>query len=34
MPVTGDVMLTGLAERFPDDPEPEYVSINASHRRP
>ena len=23
-------MLTGLAERFPDDPEPEYVSINAS----
>jgi DNA-binding beta-propeller fold protein YncE len=29
---TRDVMLTGLAERFPDDPEPEYVSINASHQ--
>ena len=24
--------LTGLAERFPDDPEPEYVSINASNQ--
>ena len=24
--------VTGLAERFPDDPEPEYVSINASNQ--
>jgi DNA-binding beta-propeller fold protein YncE len=29
---TRDVVLTGLAERFPDDPEPEYVSINASNQ--
>ena len=29
---TRDVDLTGLAERFPDDPEPEYVSINASNQ--
>ena len=29
---TRDVALTGLAERFPDDPEPEYVSINASNQ--
>ena len=27
-----DVALTGLAERFPDDPEPEYISINASNQ--
>jgi DNA-binding beta-propeller fold protein YncE len=27
-----DVLLAGLAERFPDDPEPEYVSINASNQ--
>jgi Esterase-like activity of phytase len=26
------VMVTGLAERFPDDPEPEYVCINASNQ--
>jgi Esterase-like activity of phytase len=29
---TRHVVLTGLAERFPDDPEPEYVSINASNQ--
>jgi len=29
---TRDVTLTGLAERFPDDPEPEYVSINADNQ--
>jgi YVTN family beta-propeller protein len=29
---TRDVALTGLAARFPDDPEPEYVSINASNQ--
>ena len=29
---TRNVALTGLAERFPDDPEPEYVSINASNQ--
>ena len=28
-----DVALTGLAERFPDDPEPEYVSIKPAIRR-
>jgi DNA-binding beta-propeller fold protein YncE len=27
-----DVALTGLAERFPADPEPEYVVINASNQ--
>jgi DNA-binding beta-propeller fold protein YncE len=27
-----DVALTGLAERFPSDPEPEYVAINASNQ--
>lgn len=27
-----DVSLTGLAERFPTDPEPEYVSINSSNQ--
>jgi DNA-binding beta-propeller fold protein YncE len=26
------VNLTGLAERFPNDPKPEYVSINASNQ--
>jgi DNA-binding beta-propeller fold protein YncE len=29
---TRNVDLTGLAERFPTDPEPEYVSINASNQ--
>jgi DNA-binding beta-propeller fold protein YncE len=29
---TRDVDLTGLAELFADDPEPEYVSINASNQ--
>jgi DNA-binding beta-propeller fold protein YncE len=29
---TRDVYLTGLADRFPEDPEPEYVSINASNQ--
>ncbi len=29
---TRDVDLTGLADRFPEDPEPEYVSINASNQ--
>jgi DNA-binding beta-propeller fold protein YncE len=29
---TRDVALTGMAERFPEDPEPEYVSINASNQ--
>jgi DNA-binding beta-propeller fold protein YncE len=29
---TRNVDLIGLAERFPDDPEPEYVSINASNQ--
>jgi Esterase-like activity of phytase len=27
-----DVDLTGVAERFPDDPEPEFVAINASNQ--
>ncbi|HEX9003087.1 MAG TPA: esterase-like activity of phytase family protein [Blastocatellia bacterium] len=29
---TRDVALTGLAERFPDDPEPEFVDINAANQ--
>jgi DNA-binding beta-propeller fold protein YncE len=29
---TRDVALTGLAERFATDPEPEYVAINASNQ--
>jgi DNA-binding beta-propeller fold protein YncE len=29
---TRNVDLTGLADRFPDDPEPEYVTINARNQ--
>jgi Esterase-like activity of phytase len=29
---TRDVSLTGLATRFPDDPEPEFVKINSSNQ--
>lgn len=29
---TRDVSLTGLAQRFPDDPEPEFVDINSSNQ--
>ena len=29
---TRNVDLTGLAERFPTDPEPEYVAINANNQ--
>lgn len=29
---TRDVALTSLADRFPTDPEPEYVAINASNQ--
>jgi len=29
---TRDVVLTGLADRFPEDPEPEFVDINAANQ--
>jgi DNA-binding beta-propeller fold protein YncE len=29
---TRDVALTGLAQRFPEDPEPEFIDINSSNQ--
>ncbi|MGH9768109.1 MAG: hypothetical protein ACREAB_11795 [Blastocatellia bacterium] len=30
--MTRDVTLTGLAQRFPEDPEPEFIDINSSNQ--